>query len=122
MADRLRVTRLAPEVAAWVASALARRVELWDDKLVLPPAFAARAAVLAFGSELLDLEPPAGWFVAASNGWRSPDGRSFAAAYLLPRASAALLPELQRLADAVKKAQASLLSDKNSSSSSSFGP
>jgi hypothetical protein len=99
VADRLGVGRLAPNVAAWVASALARRVELWDDKLVLPTALAARAAVLAFGSELVDLELPAGGFVADSNGWLSPDGRSFAAAYLLPRASAALLPELQRLAD-----------------------
>jgi hypothetical protein len=26
-----------------------RRVKLWDDALVLPPALAARAAVLAFG-------------------------------------------------------------------------
>ncbi len=35
-----------------------RRVELSDDNFVIPPALAARAAVLAFGDELLDLKPP----------------------------------------------------------------
>jgi hypothetical protein len=35
-----------------------RRVELWDDNLVVPPALAARAAVLAFSDELMDLELP----------------------------------------------------------------
>jgi hypothetical protein len=40
----------------------------------------------------------------ASDGWLTPGGRSFAAAYLLPRAEAALLPELQRLASAVTAA------------------
>jgi hypothetical protein len=63
--DRLRVNKLVLEVASWVASAVARRVELWEDTLVippdlaaplvLPPALAARAAVLASGDELLDL-------------------------------------------------------------------
>jgi hypothetical protein len=37
----------------WVASAVARRVELWDDKLVIPPGLATRATVLAFGDELI---------------------------------------------------------------------
>jgi hypothetical protein len=37
---------------------MARRVELWDDDLVIPPALAARAAVLAFGNELVDLKLP----------------------------------------------------------------
>ncbi len=46
------------KVASWVASAMLRRVELWDDNLVIPPALAARAAVLAFGDELVDLELP----------------------------------------------------------------
>ncbi len=32
---------------------MARRVELWDEVVVIPPALAARAAVLAFGDELL---------------------------------------------------------------------
>jgi hypothetical protein len=108
--DRIRVDRLAPEVAAWVASAAARRVELWDKKPVLPPALAAaRAAVLAFGAELLDLTLPMQHLdltppelcVGASDRWLSPGGREFAAAYLMPLAHAALLPELERLASAV---------------------
>jgi hypothetical protein len=37
---------------------MARRVELWDDNLVIPPALAARAAVFAFGDELMDLKLP----------------------------------------------------------------
>ncbi len=77
---------------------MARRVELWDDYLVIPPAIAARAAVLAFGDELLNLELP-------NEVWLSQRGRELAAAYLLPRAEAALLHELQRLADAVKRAR-----------------
>jgi Ran GTPase-activating protein (RanGAP) involved in mRNA processing and transport len=98
--DRLRVNELVPKVALWVASAVARRVELWDDILVLPPALAARAAVLALGDELLDLQLP-----DRNNLWLSPGGRDFAAAYLLPRADAALRQELQRLADAAKRAR-----------------
>ena len=113
VADRLRVNKLYPKVASWVASAVARRVELWEDNLVappdlaaplvLPPALAARAAVLAFGDELLDRVLPddlsLGWR------WRQPGGRIFAASYLLPRAEAALRQELQRLADAAKRAR-----------------
>ncbi len=110
--DRLRVNKLVLKVASWVASAVARRVELWEDTelvlppalaapLVLPPALAARAAVLAFGDELLDLELP----YDDGSQWRQPDGRSFAATYLLPRAEAALRQELQRLADAAKWAR-----------------
>ena len=49
MTDRLRVNKLAPKIASWVASAMLRRVELCDDNLVIPHALAARAAVLAFG-------------------------------------------------------------------------
>jgi hypothetical protein len=59
--ERLGVNKLVLKVASWVASAVARRVELWDDALVLPPALAAplvlppalaaRAAVLAFGDD-----------------------------------------------------------------------
>jgi hypothetical protein len=106
--DRLRVNRL---VRTWVAFAVARRVELWEDTpvllpalavpLVLPPALAARAAVLAFGDELRDLGPPD----EVSSRWRQPGGRIFAASYLLPRAEAALRQELQRLADAAKRAR-----------------
>ena len=91
--DRLRVNKLVPKVALWVASAVARRVELWDDALVLPPALAARAAVLAFGEELLDLQLP-----DRNDLWLSPGGRDFAAAYLLPRAETALRQELLWLA------------------------
>ena len=89
------------KVASWVASAMARRVELWDDNLVIPPAVAARAAVLAFGDELVDLELPD----EVDSLWLSQGGRGMAAAYLLPRAEAALRQELQRLADAVKRAR-----------------
>ncbi len=58
MADRLRVNKLVLKIASWVASAMLRRVELWDDTLIIPPALAARAAVLAFGGELVDLRLP----------------------------------------------------------------
>ena len=112
LADRLRVNKLVLKVASWVASAMARRVELWEDTelvllpalaapLVLPPALAARAAVLAFGDELLDLVLPD----EVGYRWRQPAGRIFAASYLLPRAEAALRQELQRLADAAKRAR-----------------
>ncbi len=121
MEDRLRVNKLVLKVASWVASAVARRVELWEDTelvlppdlaapLVLPPALAARAAVLAFGDELLDLVLPDDY-----GRWRQPGGRTFAASYLLPRAEAALRQELQRLADAAKRAR------QGQSSSSSEG-
>ena len=77
-----------------------RRVELWDDNLIIPPALAARAAVFAFGDELIDLELP-----YSDSRWLSQGGRDMAAAYLLPRAEAALRQELQRLADAVRRAR-----------------
>jgi hypothetical protein len=109
--DQLRVNKLVLKVASWVASALARRVELSEDTLVLPPALAAplvlppalaaRAAVQAFGDELLDLVLPDD----SGLQWRQPGGRIFAASYLLPRAEAALRQELQRLADAAKRAR-----------------
>ncbi len=111
VADRLRVNKLVLKVASWVASAVARRVELWEAPLVLPPdlavplvlppALAARAAVLAFGDELLDLVLPGEFGLR----WRQPGGRIFAAAYLLPRAEAALRQELQQLVDAAKRAR-----------------
>ncbi len=113
MADRLRVNKLILEIASWVASAMARRVELWDDNLVIPPAFAARTAVLAFGDELVDLKLPD---ESASRRF-SKAGRKMAAAVLLPRAEAALRQELQRLADAVKRVR----EGQSSSSSGSRG-
>ena len=73
-----------------------------SSRLLSPPA-------LAFGDELLDLQLP-----DRNNLWLSPGGRDFAAAYLLPRAEAALRQELQRLADAAKRAR-----EGQSSSSSS---
>jgi hypothetical protein len=80
-----------------------RRVELWDDNLAIPPALAAPAAVFAFGDELIDLE------LHNANGfdwgWVSQGGRDMAAAQLLPRAEAELRQELQRLADAAKRAR-----------------
>ncbi len=92
VADRLRVNKLVLKIASWVPSAVARRVELWDDNLVIPPALAARAAVLAFGDELTDLKLPND----ADSPWLSQGGRDMAAAHLLPRAVAALRQELQR--------------------------
>jgi hypothetical protein len=113
VADRLRVNKLVLKIASWVASAMLRRVELWDGNLVILPALAARAAVLAFGNELLDLKLPnesgADWILRLLDGhgtqWLSRGGRKMAAAYLLPRAEAALRQELQRLADALKRAR-----------------
>jgi hypothetical protein len=102
VADLLRVNKLVLKIASWVASATLRRVELWDDNLVIPPAIAARAAVLAFGDELVDLVLPD----EVDSQWLSKGGREMAASYLLPRAESALRQELQRLADAVKLARA----------------
>ncbi len=102
------------KVAAWVASAMLRRVELWDNNLVIPPALAARAALFTFGDELMDLELP-NEFGAH---WHLHGGRDIAAAFLPPRAEAALRQELQRLADAVKRARAG----QRSSSSVSRAP
>ena len=107
--DRLRVNKLVLKIASWVASAMLRRVELWDDNLVIPPALAARAAVFAFGDELSDLKLPD----EADSLWLSQGGRDMAAARLLPRAEAALRQELQRLADAAERSR------KSQSSSSS---
>jgi hypothetical protein len=106
--DRLRVNKLVLKIDSWVTSAVARRVELWDDNLVIPPGLAARAAVMAFGDELVDLRLPDDgdwpeWIAPAR--WLSQGGRDMAAAQLLPRAEAALRQELQRLADAAKRAR-----------------
>jgi hypothetical protein len=57
--------------------------------------------VLAFGDDLLDLELPGEYGLR----WLQPGGRIFAASYLLPHPEAALRQELQRLADAAKRAR-----------------
>ena len=57
--------------------------------------------MLAFGDELLDLELRTEYGLR----WWQPGGRILAAAYLLPRAEASLRQELQRLADAAKRAR-----------------
>ncbi len=54
--------------------------------------------MLAFGDELLVLPDD-------KYKWRAPGGRDLAAAYLLSRAETALRQELQRLADAAKRAR-----------------
>jgi hypothetical protein len=95
--DRLRVNKLAQKVPAWVALAVARLTEV-PGHLRVPPSFAGCAAMLAFGDELLVLPDD-------KYDWLTPGGRNLAAAYLLPRAEAALRQELQRLADAVKRAR-----------------
>jgi hypothetical protein len=90
VADRLRVNKIVPTVPAWVASAAAKVAEVpfYRD---LPPGFAARAAVLAFGCELLEQVLPCG-----STRWRTPEGREFATAYLLSLVEASLLHEQRR--------------------------
>ena len=94
--DRLRVNKLVPKVAMWVTTTAARVKPLDNTtRNNLPPDFAASAAVLAFGNELLDLQLPDD---RNNNLWRSPGGRDLAAVYLLPRAETALCRELQRLA------------------------
>jgi len=97
VADRLRVNKLALKVPAWVALAVARLNEVPRD-LRWPPSFAECAAMLAFGDELLVLPDD-------ECKWRTPGGRDLAAVYLLPRAATALRQELQRLADAAKRAR-----------------
>ena len=57
--------------------------------------------MFAFGDELIDLVLPND----SDSLWLSQGGRDMAAAHLLPRAEAALRQELQRLADAVKRAR-----------------
>jgi hypothetical protein len=101
VADRLRVNKLALTMAAWVAGTVARVNEVplsTGRHLGLPPSLAELVAVMAFGDELLDRVLP----YPAVDRWLTPGGRKFAAAYLLPRAEAALRSELQRLADAAK--------------------
>ncbi len=101
MVNRFRVNKLARGESAWVASAVARRVEL-DGELHVPPGIGAGAAVLAFGRELL--EQPG--IDAYEYQWSTPGGRKFAADALLPRAEAALRTELQRLVDEAKRSAA----------------
>ncbi len=84
MADRLRVNKLALQVPAWVALAVARLNEV-PGHLGVPSSFAECAAVLAFGDELLVLP-------GDKYEWRTPGGRKFAAAFLLPLARRALRP------------------------------
>ena len=60
-----------------------------------------REVAEAFGDELVDLELPN----ESDALWLSQGGRDMAAARLLPRAEAALRQELQRLADAAKRAR-----------------
>ncbi len=81
-ADRLRVNKLVLKVPAWVALAVARLNEV-PGHLGVPSSFAECAAILAFGDELLVLPDD-------EYEWRTPGGREFAAAYLLPLCEAAL--------------------------------
>ncbi len=82
MADRLRVKKLALQVPAWVALAVARLTEV-PGHVGVPSSFAVCAAMLAFGDELLVQQ-------YGEYEWRTPAGRELAAAYLLPLAEAAL--------------------------------
>jgi hypothetical protein len=82
---------------------VARRVESSGTTISSTrPLSAARAAVLAFGDELIDLKLRP---YESDSQWLPQGGCDMAAAYLLPRAEAALRQELQRLADAVKRAR-----------------
>ena len=83
--DRLRVNQIVPKIASWVATTAARVKPLDNTHNNLPPDFAARAAVLAFGEELLLGAP-----------WLSPGGRKFAADNLMPLAETALILKLRR--------------------------
>jgi hypothetical protein len=102
VADRLRVNNLVLKVASWVASAMARRVDLWDDNLLIPPALAARAAVLVFGRRAYGPKPAQRSRLAVALARRSRLGGCPAD----DEGEAALRQELQRLADAVKRARA----------------
>ncbi len=97
MADRLRVNNLALKVPAWVALAVAKLNEV-PGHLRWPPSFAKSAATLAFGDELLVLPDD-------EYEWLTPGGRDLATVFLLPRAETALRQELQRLANAAKRAR-----------------
>jgi hypothetical protein len=79
--DRVRVNELVSKVDAWVASEVARRVKLSKTTVSSSRPLAARAAVLAFGDEVLDHELP-----GRNDQWSALGGRDFAAAYQLPRA------------------------------------
>ncbi len=85
---------------------MARRVELWDDDLVMRT-LAARVAVLAFGDELVDLSLPDILRLPDNVDplWLSQGGREMAAAHLLPRAEAALRQEMEQVTDAGKRAR-----------------
>ncbi len=84
-------------VPPWVTLVVATVYEVPGHRR-WPPSFAERAATLAFGDELLVLPDD-------EYKWRTPDGRDLAAVYLLPRAETTLRQELQRLADAAKRAR-----------------
>ncbi len=84
MEDRLHVNKLALKVPAWVVFSVARLTEV-PGHLGVSSSFAECAAMLAFGDELLVLPDD-------TYEWRTPGGREFAAAYLLPLAEAALRP------------------------------
>jgi hypothetical protein len=84
VADRLRVNKLALQVPAWVAFAVARLTEV-PGHIGVPLSFAVCAAMLAFGDEPLVQKDD-------EYEWRTPGGRELAAAYLLPLAEAALRP------------------------------
>ena len=89
MADRLHINKLALKVPAWVAFSVARLTEV-PGHLGVPSSFAVCAAMLAFGDELLVLPDDEN----DEYEWRTPGGREFAAAYLLPLAEAALRPRV----------------------------
>jgi Ran GTPase-activating protein (RanGAP) involved in mRNA processing and transport len=95
--DRLRVNNIALKVSAWVVAAVTKVAEIPEHHR-LPRGFVEAAAVLAFGDELLDLELPNDkykWLPGNDHKWRTPGGRSYAAAYLLPLAEAALRTALR---------------------------
>ncbi len=83
MADRLRVNKLALQVLAWVAFAVAGLTEV--PGLGVPSYLTVCPAMLAFVDELLVQQDD-------EYEWRTPGWRELAAAYLLPTAEAALRP------------------------------
>jgi Ran GTPase-activating protein (RanGAP) involved in mRNA processing and transport len=92
MDDRIRLNKLALKVPAWVESVMERGAALLGPRSVYIPSLVARTTVFAFGDELLDIvfDEEHAYY----NNWHSPEGRRFAAAYLLPIAEHALCARL----------------------------
>jgi hypothetical protein len=79
VADRLGVNMPVLKIASWVATAMLRRVALWDDNLVDLHSCRPRRRAGVRRRAFVELEPSDG----VNFRWLSPGGRDSAAAYLL---------------------------------------